>query len=98
MTLIGNVTLQFSDSGKICRILSSNGRIIAEMYVHGPLVVCALNAMNNKEIVKGRPNIYRGELDFLDKNEFLNTRNECIEERIEEVASLPQEAIDKINE
>lgn len=81
MTTIKNVEMQFSDSGKICKILADNGRIIAELLCHGPMVKCAINADRNNEVISGRANIYRGEVHGLTAYEFLDVENETIEER-----------------
>ena len=78
---IKDIELQISDSGKVAILRSRNGRLIAELLVHGPLLKCAMNAHDNIPIVSGRANIYRGEIFGLAGYEFLNIEEEWIEEK-----------------
>lgn len=73
--------LELSPSGKIARITAANGRIIAEVLVHGPLNKVVENCANNVPIVNGRPNIYRGELWGLASYELLDLEEEAIKEK-----------------
>lgn len=75
------VELQISDSGKIARLLHTNGRIIAEFLVHGPLKKVVDNCERESPIVSGRANVYRGELFGLAGYEYLNIDEERLEER-----------------
>ena len=74
-------TLALSDSGKIAQIFHTNGRLIAELLVHGPLLKVALNAAALRPILTGRPNVYRGEVFGLAGYEYLNIESEKIEEK-----------------
>lgn len=78
---IDNVKLEFSESGKIVRITSDNGRIILEALVHGPLKKVAENCTSNNSIVPGRANMFRGELYGLAGYELLDTENERVIEK-----------------
>ena len=71
-----------SPSGRICRLITLNGRIIAEFLVHGYLLQAAENAVNNSKIERGRINIFRGELKQLAPYEYLDTKEEDICERL----------------
>lgn len=64
------------------RILHENGRILAEILVHGPLHKVAQNCDEEKPIINGRANIYRGECWGLAGYEYLNIDTECVEERV----------------
>jgi hypothetical protein len=75
------VTLKLSESGRILRLLAPNNRIIAEILVHGPLAKIVQNCVDNKPILRGRANVYRGELYGLTGYEILNIEQERIEER-----------------
>lgn len=76
-----NSKLVFSDSGKLCKIFHTNGRLIAELLTHGPLQEAAENCNNLRPIIPGRPNVFRGEVFGLAGYEFLNVNEERIEER-----------------
>ena len=75
------MTSIFSPSGKIWKLQAPNGRIIAEILVHGPLRAVVENAEEGKKILPGRANIFRGELFGLCPWEFLNVDLERIEEK-----------------
>lgn len=80
--LIKDIILEISDSGKFAEIRLENGRIIAQFLIHGLLKRVAENCMNGTEIISGRPNIFRGELYQLAPYEYLNDRDEQIEEKV----------------
>jgi hypothetical protein len=73
--------LVFNPTGKIVQIFHENGRLIAQILVHGPLAEVAQNCAEYQPIIKGRPNVFRGELFGLAGYEFLNVLEERIEER-----------------
>lgn len=73
------VTLSLSESGKIMTLTAHNGRLIGEFYVEGPLHIAAYNAANNIPMEKGRVNIYRGDIQMLERNEYINKEQEYIE-------------------
>ena len=73
--------LTLSDSGKIAQIFHSNGRLIAEILIHGPLLKVAQNCHDSRPILTGRPNIFRAEAFGLAGYEFLDTDNEAITEK-----------------
>jgi hypothetical protein len=74
-------TLTLSDSGKIAQIFHTNGRLIAELLIHGPLRATARNCHESRPILTGRPNVYRGEVFGLAGYEYLNIESERIEEK-----------------
>lgn len=78
---VTNVTIETSDSGRIIRFTHENGRIIAEIYVHGPFKNVLENCDQNLRITNGRANIFRGELFGLAGYEILDLENERITER-----------------
>jgi hypothetical protein len=73
--------LELSESGKILYLTHPNGRKIAEILVHGPLASVLENCNQEKPLLKGRPNIYRGELFGLAGYELLDVENERIIEK-----------------
>ena len=73
--------LELSDSGKIAQLFHTNGRLIAEILVHGPLRKVAKNCEESRPILAGRPNVYRGELFGLAGYEFLDISTETIKEK-----------------
>lgn len=79
--------LEISDTGKIATIRHENGRAIAEFYVDGPLAVAAYNVDRQIPVKKGRVNIFRGELQALDRDEMLDIANEVIRTRAEDAAA-----------
>lgn len=77
-----NISIKVSESGKIIQIYhDTNRRLIAEIFVHGPFGQVLRNCAENNEIIKGTPNVFRGELFGLAGYEFLNVEEERIEER-----------------
>jgi hypothetical protein len=82
MTIKTPCILSISDSGRIAQIFHTNGRLITELLVHGPLLHVAQNCEANIPITKGRPNVFRGELFGLAGYEYLNVEQEKIEEKI----------------
>ena len=58
---------------KIIKISAANGRTVAEIIVEGPFEVCMFNAINNRPIIKGTANIFRGELIPLERDEYLDS-------------------------
>src|SRR5260221_14233507 len=81
MTSAINITgirtnLSISESGRVMTITATNGRIIAEILVHGPLKQVIENCLNEASIQKGRANIFRGELWGLSGYEFLDVESE----------------------
>lgn len=78
--------LKISESGKTIRLVHANGRPFAEILVDGPLAVAAYNAENNIPRIKGRVNMFRGELIALEKDEILDMHTERILDR-DEVAT-----------
>ena len=75
------VNMEISPSGRLLRLTHSNGRIIAEILIHGPLRQIVDNCESDMPIVRGRPNIFRGELFGLAGYEILDTASECIKEK-----------------
>ena len=75
------VTLALTNSGRILTLTAINGRIIAEILVHGSLSDVLSNCLTEKPITKGRANIFRGELFQLAGYEVLDTENERIIEK-----------------
>jgi hypothetical protein len=73
--------LVISETGKIAQIFHENGRLVAEILVHGPLLKTALACHKELPIVIGRPNVFRGELYGLAGWEYLNVEEERIEEK-----------------
>lgn len=80
--LNSSVRLIISESGKLLTIKHSNGRIIAEILVHGHLKRVMQACENDEDILAGRANIFRGELHQLAGYEYLNKEEECIEEKL----------------
>ena len=76
-----NTQLEFSTSGRLCRIFHENGRLIAEFLVHGPLAQVAQNCDNLVPIVQGRLNVFRAEVWRLAGYEYLDLEGERITER-----------------
>jgi hypothetical protein len=75
--------INISETGRLLRIIHpGNGRIIAEILVHGHLKRVIAACDNSEPIQHGRANIFRGELFQLAGYEFLNTENESIEEKL----------------
>lgn len=70
--------LSISESGEIAIITAGNGRVIAELLVYGPLKQAAQNASNNTPPERGRVNIFRGDMNQLEKDEFLDIEAELI--------------------
>ena len=77
-----NALVEVSDSGRILTILHKNGRLIAEVLVHGHFKRVLEACENDEEIFRGRANIFRGELFQLAGYEFLNKQDETIQEKI----------------
>ena len=73
--------VQVTESGKILRLFHENGRLVAEILVHGPLNRVLQNCEDELPIISGRPNVFRGELFGLAGYEYLNCDTEVIEER-----------------
>lgn len=73
--------LQISNSGRLLRIKHANGRIIAEILVHGHLWKVLENVDNGMPIQAGRANIFRGELYQLAGYEVLDVDAEVITEK-----------------
>jgi hypothetical protein len=73
--------LVLSETGRTARLFHKNGRLIAEFLVHGPLLEVTTNCQENKEIIKGRSNVFRAEIFGLAGYEYLNMTDERIEER-----------------
>ena len=81
-TMTANVRLELSESGKLLRIVvPENGRLVAEILVHGPLSQALQNCLENAPVLKGRPNVFRGDLWGLAGYELLDTENEIIREK-----------------
>lgn len=76
-----NCKLVISESGKVMQLHHENGRLIAEVLIHGPLLETAQNCTDRKPLLKGRPNVYRAECFGLAGYEFLDMSNECIKEK-----------------
>lgn len=76
-----NASLDLTPSGRILTIQGENGRVIAEILVHGPLGRVIENCKNDRPVERGYANIFRGELFGLAGYEFLNVEKERIEER-----------------
>jgi hypothetical protein len=66
---------------KVMRLTHDNGRIIAEILVHGPLEAVIENCNSNTKIQNGRPNIYRGEAYGLAGYQLLDIEREEIIEK-----------------
>lgn len=73
--------LILSDSGKIAKLFHTNGRLIAEILIHGPLLKVAQNCAESRPILSGRPNVFRAEAFGLAGYEFLDTTNEVVTEK-----------------
>lgn len=80
-------TLEVSQTGKTVRIIHENGRVIAELLVHGCLARVAENCARNEPIIAGRSNLFRGELYQLAPYEILNFAEEFIVERDQSLGS-----------
>ena len=74
--------LEISESGRVLRIFHENGRLISELLIHGPLSKVMKNCDEQRPILNGRPNVFRGECFGLAGYEFLNVSEERIEEKI----------------
>lgn len=74
-------TIEVSTSGRIARIVHENGRVVAEMLIHGPLAKVMEHCDGRAPILNGRANIFRGELWGLSGYEILNINEERIEEK-----------------
>jgi hypothetical protein len=74
------VNIEFINK-RVMRITHDNGRIIAELLVHGALSRVMDNCDTEAPIVKGTASIFRGELFQLAGYELLDIENECIREK-----------------
>jgi hypothetical protein len=75
------VSLYLSPSGRLGKITTTNGRIIAEFLIKGYLLQAAENAIHQLPIEKGKINIFRGEIKQLAPYEYLDTQEEDIFDR-----------------
>jgi len=76
-----NCILEISPSGRVIKIHHSNGRLIMEALVHGPLLKVSQNCDEEAPILRGRPNVFRAEVFGLAGYEFLDVDSERIEEK-----------------
>jgi len=73
--------LSISNTGRIAQLFHNNGRLIAEILIHGPLLRVAQNCHEEAPIIPGRPNVYRAECFGLAGYEYLNVTEESIQEK-----------------
>ena len=73
--------LSISETGKIAQLFHTNGRLIAEILIHGPLLKVAINCHESRPVLTGRPNVFRAECYGLAGYEYLNIDDEVIEEK-----------------